>query len=648
MTVSQLQGVWKGPAAAMDMFSAFQTAAATLTRYTNAYNIPLIIATNYFNQIESARFWSRTPVENLLAYLKLGTMNMELAGRALNGSLQAMDQFLAMELLARLPALAAGKPEAVADFAQRMQHLAERVAYAYPAAIDNVGNEFGFHFERQPASSRVHETDRYILYQVLPSDPKVQPRENGKPILIIPPFVLGANILAFLPQENRSYAHAYANQGFPTYVRVLKSIQSNEAVQHLTPEDDVKDTRQFCEIIHARHGLPLTLNGYCQGGYTALCNLLSGELDGLVDALITCVAPMDGYRSRGLSKFLQGLPKVFNDLAYGTKTLPNGNKVADGTLMGWIYKLKSIETETPLLAMWRDMILVSKSNGNGGKINKTATALNYWLANERNDLPLAITRMSFDSYNAAIGKDGTLPVKLFGRALNLKRIQEKNIPWLICYGKQDDLVEPETALAPLDFVEAEATGFPKGHVAIATSWSHPDSSYALHQRYSEEGTRGPVRFQLDLQEAIDQAYKKTQVKAREEVTGEQLKTQAGVTDKMEETPPMPKTAPKEANASEEAEAKTEVVTGKVEEPPSVPIAPPKEAKAPDAAEAKTVEAKAAAKPATKPAKKTRSKTTKAKKTTRPKGDGVQTAGRKRASSKMTQSRKKRKLDEPKK
>jgi len=64
-------------------------------------------------------------------------------------------------------------------------------------------------------------------------------------------------------------------------------------------------------------------------------------------------------------------------------------------------------------------------------------------------------------------------------------------------------VEPETALAPLDFVKAEATPFPKGHVAIATSWSYPRSAYALHMRYEKENTRGPVRFQLDLQAELD-------------------------------------------------------------------------------------------------------------------------------------------------
>ena len=110
---------------------------------------------------------------------------------------------------------------------------------------------------------------------------------------------------------------------------------------------------------------------------------------------------------------------------------------------------------------------------------------------------MAITQMSFDSYNIPITSDGTLPVKLFDRKLNFKRIQEKQIPWLICYGEQDDLVEKETALAPLDYIKADVSAFPKGHVAIATSWSHPQSECALHTRFGNN-YRGPVRFHMDL------------------------------------------------------------------------------------------------------------------------------------------------------
>jgi hypothetical protein len=139
-------------------------------------------------------------------------------------------------------------------------------------------------------------------------------------------------------------------------------------------------------------------------------------------------------------------------------------------------------------------------NGAGDfNISKTAAAINHWLIYDRNDLPLDITKMSFDSYTVPITTDGVLPFKLFGRRLTLSRLREKPLPYLICYGKQDDLVDSDAALAPLDFVEAEVTAFPKGHGAIATSWSNPQSAFALDKRF-DDGSRGPVRFQLDLDE----------------------------------------------------------------------------------------------------------------------------------------------------
>lgn len=501
----QFNDILTGTMAGAKLWNAFFSASTTMSRYASGILTPLLIASGNFNRIESRRFWSRTPLENMMAYMQLGTMNSDLMTRAMKGNLRAMNTFMEIEVQKFMPALAGGDLQAFSAFAERMNHLAEQVAWTYPAAIEGIEPEFGFHFERQPRSSRVDETERCILYQVLPSDPTVQVRADGKPILIIPPFVLGANILAFLPAAKRSYAHAYANMGVPTYIRIMKDIQTHEAVQTMRPEDDTRDMQRFCRTIKQRHGTPVTLNGYCQGGFSGLCSLLSGELDGLVDAFITCVSPMEGTRSKGLAGFLEVLPEQFNDLAYGTKQLANGNVVVDGTLMGWIYKLKSIESEAPLLAMWNDMLLTAHSKGDPSGISQTAAALNYWLTRDRNDLPLEITRMSFQSYNQPIAADGTLPVMLFGRKLNLKRLTAKQIPWLICYGKQDDVVEPETALAPLDWVDAEVTAFPKGHVAIATSWSHPESAYALHLQYKKEQTRGPLRFQLDLQEALDAA-----------------------------------------------------------------------------------------------------------------------------------------------
>jgi hypothetical protein len=479
-----------------------QNCVSALCRYNNEFVIPYILSTHYFRNAETSRLWSSDPQNTLHDYAELGLFNLDLCSRALLGAFDAFNNYLKLEhgkaTEAASQLLFNGDWSGIEQLLKRKTQLLELMAFRYPQSIQAIEPEYGFHFERGQ-NPKMDETDRFAMYQVLPTDPKVSVRNDGKPILILPPYVLGANILGFLPGQNRSYAHCFANQGIPTYIRILKDIQTSEPLQMMTGDDDARDTRRFCEAIRRRHGRGITLNGYCQGGFSGLCNLLSGELDELVDAFLTCVAPMDGTRSEGLSSFLANLPQRFNDLDYGTKTLPNGNKVADGKLMGWVYKLKSIKDESPISAFYRDLMMFARQESDDFQISKTAAAINFWLNNERFDLPLEITRMSFASYNTPIASDGTLPVTLFGRKLNLHRLKEKGIPWLICYGLHDDLVEPKTALAPLDFVEAEVSAFPKGHVAIATSWSDPKSACALHTRFGEKNYRGPVRFQLDLE-----------------------------------------------------------------------------------------------------------------------------------------------------
>jgi len=491
-----------------NLLSASQAYMEGLSKYTTGFFTPYLLATQYFQRVEALRLLEHPPAESVAAYLGLLENNIELMARSLKGSADVMESFARNEAEgftdAMQQALLAGNPAQLVQFTSRQAELLDLVVNAYPKAIESIAAEFGFHFERGE-HVLADETDRFYLYRVAPSLPATATRADAKPILIIPPYVLGANILGFLPGEQRSYAHCFANQGFPTYIRILKAIDTQPALQTMDGDDDARDTRRFCETILKNHGKRVTLNGYCQGGFNALCDLLSGELDGLVDAFITCVSPMDGTRSKGLARFLARLPQRFNDLAYGTKTLPNGNQVADGQLMGWVYKLKSIEQEIPAAAFFRDLMMFARQDSTDSRISKTAAALNYWLLNERNDLPLAITRISFASYNTPIAPDGTLPVHLFGKKLNLKRLKEKRIPWLICYGIHDDLVEKETALAPLDFIDAEVAPFPKGHVAIATSWSSPQSACALHTRFGDGGHRGPVRYHMDLDAALDEA-----------------------------------------------------------------------------------------------------------------------------------------------
>jgi hypothetical protein len=104
----------------------------------------------------------------------------------------------------------------------------------------------------------------------------------------------------------------------------------------MTGEDDARDTAQFCRFVKERHGKPATLCGFCQGGFIVVAGLLSGELEGLVDALITCVAPIDGSRSKGLVEYLEHITPRFRDLRYAVKTLPSGNEVIDGKVMSWV------------------------------------------------------------------------------------------------------------------------------------------------------------------------------------------------------------------------------------------------------------------------------------------------------------------------
>ncbi len=510
--------------ATVEQAKAIQIYTNGVLKYLGEFTAPFWIALGAFSSTEKQKLLQVHPLESMNDYLELLRFNQQVAEKGLASTLESMNLFHARKaserFFALLNTLLGRQSEDLGAFSARQRELIETVVNGYPQAIRDIKPEYGFDFEHGDYL-KVAETERFLLYQVFPLEDGVNIRENGKPIIILPPYVLGANILAFLPGEGKSYVHCFANQGIPTYIRIQKDINTTPAVQTMTGEDDARDTRHFCETLMQRHGRKVTLNGFCQGGFIATLDLLSGELDGLVDALITCVTPMDGTRSKSLIEYLSHLPPRFRDLGYAVKTLPNGNQVVDGSVMSWVYKLKSMESEAPLFSLYRDLMMFDRPGGKKVTISKTAAAINHWLIYERNDLPVAITQLSFDSYTRPVEKDGTLPVKLFGRSLNFKRLAEKGIRFLICYAEKDNLVDPEAVLAPLDFIDAEVTVFPKGHGAIATSWSLPTdcivhdgktSPNLLCSRMASqacrinhcgaENCRGPVRFQLDLEEEL--------------------------------------------------------------------------------------------------------------------------------------------------
>jgi hypothetical protein len=489
-------------AAILDQAKAAQTYWLGLCRSVTDFLTPSLIALNSLIALERDKQGDLPSQESLEDYLDFWQFILQMAERGFINGFQAMNDYHIPQMeetfKAWLKTTRGFEGEDIAAFMARQAQVMELLVHVYPQAIHDIAPEYGFHFD-DGGYVKVAETDRFYLYQVLPRHNGVEVRKKGKPVIIIPPYVLGANVMAFMPGEDRSFVHCFANQGIPTYIRIVKDIETTPAVQVLTGEDDCLDTRRFCEQVKERHGRDVTLCGYCQGGFTAVVNLLSGELDGLVDVLITCVAPMDGTRSKGLAGFLKELPKKFKDMSFAIKILPNGNRVVQGKLVSWIFKLKNIAHENPITAFYRDLQMLEKVR----KIGKSAAAINYWLLYDVTELPLAIVKMSFESYTVPVAPDGTLPVKLFGRSLNFQRIKEKGIHWLICAAEKDDLVEKEAALAPLDWVEAEVTMFPRGHVAIATSWTLPTSECSLDKCFLDY--RGPVRYQLDLDAALEAA-----------------------------------------------------------------------------------------------------------------------------------------------
>jgi hypothetical protein len=380
-----------------------------------------------------------------------------------------------------------------------LEEFMRREANAMSAAanfneeIEKIKDEFGFRFGT-PNYTLVAETPCFQMYQVLPMKPGVKVRDDLKPMLLVPPYMLGVNILAFLPLENKSYAHAFANEGIPTYVRVVKDIWTTEAVQTMTPDDDCTQTKELCGKLVEKHGQKVSLNGTCQGGYISLMNLLSGTLQEVCDTLISNVTPVDGTYSEAIS----GMPELHNDFVLSP--VPNGNMVANGYLLSLGMRFVAIDRETPLITVLNLAKLEEATDLHPGK---TPAALYRWLRKERVHLPPAIAEMSSITFQQPIAGDGALPVQLYGKSLNMRDLAALGIKWYQNYAIKDDLVTPRCALAGNKFLDGtdviETVAFPGGHVAILTSpYRNKAPVNGTFVDATGKRARGPVSFQLEV------------------------------------------------------------------------------------------------------------------------------------------------------
>ncbi len=385
-----------------------------------------------------------------------------------------------------------GSGERLGTFLRREAEVMESVAN-FNDQIEKIKDEFGFQFNTSDYKL-VHETDTFLMYQVLPLKKGVQVRSDVPPMLLVPPYMLGVHILSFLPHENKSYAHSFANEGIPTYVRVVKDIMKTEAVQQTTPDEDCLQTLELCSKLKEIHGKKAVLNGTCQGGYICLMNILSGKLTDVCDTLITNVAPIDGTYSDAIS----GMPQMHSDFI--TTPLANGNRVANGYMLSLGMRFVAIDRETPLVKVLDQASMHRATDLNPGK---TPAALFRWLLKERVHLPLEVAKMSSCTFQQPIGEDGTLPVQLFGKPLNIKDLAKLGVKWYQNYAIKDDLVTPPCATAGNRFLDGtdvvESVAFHGGHVAILTS---PYAKKAPVNGEFTDGTgkkaRGPVKFMLEL------------------------------------------------------------------------------------------------------------------------------------------------------
>nr|VFJ95990.1 MAG: hypothetical protein BECKLFY1418B_GA0070995_10779 [Candidatus Kentron sp. LFY] len=391
--------------------------------------------------------------------------------------------------------------ENITGFMRREAEIMEAVAN-FHEQIEKIKDEFGFQFHTSDYKL-VHETDTFLLYQILPIKPGVKVRDDLKPMILVPPYMLGVHILGFLPWEDKSYAHSFANEGIPTYVRVVKDIMTNELVQKTTPDGDCDQTRELCQKLKEKHGQKVTLNGTCQGGYICLMNVLSGTLTDVCDTIISNVAPIDGTFSEAIS----GMPQMHHDFI--TTTLPSGNKVANGYLLSLGMRFVAIDRENPLVKVLDQISLQKATEKNPGK---TVAALFRWLLKERVHLPLEIAKMSSLTFQKPISVNGDLPVDLYGKPLNVNDLGKLGVKWYQNYAMKDDLVTPPCATAANRYIKdssvVESVPFPGGHVAILTS-PYNKKSPVNGEFTAKDGTkyRGPVKFQLDVSATKKQASK---------------------------------------------------------------------------------------------------------------------------------------------
>jgi hypothetical protein len=224
--------------------------------------------------------------------------------------------------------------------------------------------------------------------------------------------------------------------------------------------------------------------------------VLSGKLDGLVDTLITAVAPLDAAQAEMYHPTVNVIKKLTAD----TKKLSDvkdDRYYVDGDIIALFVKLPSAGKENGIYTFF-DTLRQFRALGDK-PISIEMAGMQHWLQHERAPMSVDMIQGVLDAYINPIAPDGVFPARAFGKKLNLKRMNEKKIDFYVCFAEKDFVVPPSTCKTVTKWVKAEVVAFPKGHAAIATSWSKPGSECFVGNEFG--GKRGPLKYYLDLQKA---------------------------------------------------------------------------------------------------------------------------------------------------
>ncbi|MDT8273791.1 MAG: hypothetical protein RRA35_11440, partial [Desulfomonilia bacterium] len=121
-------------------------------KYINEFMTPFWIALNSFTTTEREKLLRNTPHDNIRDYLELLQFNIQVANKGMRSTARIMHDFHLEEISrafsAWLNTMFEREGENIEAFVSRQARLLEKVVYEYPKAIDDIGSEFGFHFER--------------------------------------------------------------------------------------------------------------------------------------------------------------------------------------------------------------------------------------------------------------------------------------------------------------------------------------------------------------------------------------------------------------------------------------------------------------------------------------------------------------------